>query len=100
MRGGLGAPRWEVNSEFMLTGARSSKLLAAAVYAEDRTDAPVMTFEIRAGRLVAPAGTPPLSPNTRYVLRLTTHDRSKPAEVTFIATMPSGPVPVVVLRLD
>jgi hypothetical protein len=100
MRGGPGAPRWEVNSEFLLTGARASKLLAAAVYAEGRPDAPVMTFEIRAGRLVAPSGMPPLSPNTRYVLRLTTRDRSEPAEVTFIGTMPSGPEPVVVLRLD
>jgi hypothetical protein len=100
MRGGLGAPRWEVNSEFLVTGARAGKLLAAAVYAEDRPDAPVMTFDIRAGRLVAPSGASPLSPNTRYVLRLTTRDEPKPAEVTFIGTMPSGPRPVVVLRLD
>jgi len=100
MRGGLGPPRWAVNSEFVLTGERAGKLRGAAVYAEERPDTPAMTFEVRGGRLVTPAGLPPLMPNTRYILRLITSDQSKPAEITFIGTAPSGPRSVVVLRLD
>jgi len=100
MRGGLGAPRWAVNSEFLLTGVRAGKLRAAAVYVEDHPDAPAATYEIRGGRLVEPPGMPPLLPNTRYVLRLTTSDQPKPSEITFIGTTPSGLRSVVVLRLD
>jgi hypothetical protein len=100
MRSGSEAPRWAVNSEFLLTGSRADTVRAVAVYAEDRPDAPVATFEIRGGRLIEPAGMPPLLPNTRYVLRLMTSDQPKPAEVTFIGTAPSRPQSVVVLRLD
>jgi hypothetical protein len=100
MRGGSEAPRWAVNSEFLLTGSRSDKIRTAMVYAEDRPDTPAATLEIRGGRAVQPPGMPPLLPNTRYVLRLMTSDRPKPTEVTFIASAPSGPRSVVVLRFD
>jgi hypothetical protein len=100
MRGGLGPPRWPVNSVFLLTGAGASNVKMAAVYPEDQPGKPSAMLEVGHGRAAQTPGSAPLLANTRYVLRLSASDGSKPAEITFIGTASSDPQPVVVLRLD
>jgi hypothetical protein len=100
MRGGLGPPRWPVNSLFLLTGSGAGNVKAAAVYPEDQPGKPSVTLEVGHGRAAQPPGIAPLLPNARYILRLSANDGSKPAEITFIGTAWSDPQPVVVLRLD
>jgi hypothetical protein len=100
MRGGLGPPRWPVNSVFLLTGPGASKIQTAAVYPEDQPDAPSATLRVAHGQAVQPPATAPLLPNRRYTLRLSASDGAKPTEVTFVSTASSDPQPVVVLRFD
>jgi hypothetical protein len=100
MRGGLGPPRWPVNSLFLLTGPGANNVRAAAVYLEDKPDTPSATLEVGHGRAVKPPGGAPLLPNLRYILRLSASDGSKPTQITFIGAASSDPQPVVVLRLD
>jgi len=100
MRGGLGPPRWPVNSVFLLTGPGAGKVQAAVVYPEDQPDTPSATLQVAHGRAVQPPATAPLLPNRRYTLRLSASDGAKPTEVTFVGTASSDPQPVVVLRFD
>jgi hypothetical protein len=100
MRGGLGPPRWPVNTQFLLTGPRAGDVRAAAIYPEDHPDTPAATLQMGSGRAAEPQGAPLPSPNVRYVLRLTTDNGSATREITFIGAAPSDAQPVVVLRLD
>jgi hypothetical protein len=100
MRGGLGPPRWPVNTQFLLTGPRAGDVRAAAIYPEDHPDTPAATLAVGNGRAVEPQGAPLPSPNARYLLRLTTNDGRATREITFIGAAPSDAQPVVVLRLD
>ena len=74
---GAGEPRWPVNSEFLLTGAEAEKVQTAAVYAEDHPDNPVVQLDVAGFRAAKPAGSAPLVPNTRYVLRLTSKNQPR-----------------------
>ncbi|HJU15365.1 MAG TPA: hypothetical protein VJ770_02745 [Stellaceae bacterium] len=100
LRGGPGTPHWAVNSLFLLTGPRADTVRTAAIYAEDRPDAPVLTLAVKGGRATAPPGTPPLLPNRRYQLRLTVGGQAKPVVVGFVGVAPSGTASLVVLRVD
>jgi hypothetical protein len=97
MRGGA-LPRWPLDSEIVLAGDASDGVETAAIYAEDRLDAPLVRLDVVGHRLRLPAGAGRLSPNRRYLLRLTTAGRAQPLDLTFIGTAPDGPILLVVLR--
>jgi hypothetical protein len=98
VRGVASVPRWPLNREIVLAGTGADKLKAAAIYAEDRPNAPLVRLDISGHQARFPAGAVSLAPNQRYVLRLTMADRAEPVDISFIGTAPSGPSLLVVLR--
>jgi hypothetical protein len=98
MRGVGTAPRWPLDREIVFAGIGTGQLQAAAIYAEDRPDAPLVQLEITGHQARFPASAAPLPANQRYLLRLTAVDRAQPLDIPFIGTAPDGPSLVVVLR--
>ena len=98
MRGVGGEPRWPLDREILFAGPGSGELRAAAIYAEGRTDAPLLRLDVSGHQARLPANAPPLPGNQRYVMRLTMAGRAQPVEIPFIGTAPDGSSLVVVLR--
>ena len=98
MRGAGGPPRWPLNREIILVGDGSDAIETAAIYAEDRPDAPLVKLELGGHRARYPADAASPQPNQRYVLRLTIKNRPPPIDITFVGTPPEGPDLLVVLR--
>ncbi len=98
MRGVGTAPRWPLDREIVLAGIGTGQLQAAAIYAEDRPDTPLVQLEITGHQARFPASAAPLPVNQRYLLRLTAADRAQPLDIPFIGTAPDGPSLFVVLR--
>jgi hypothetical protein len=98
MRGVGSVPRWPLDREFVLAGTGSADINAAAIYAEDRLDTPLVTLDLSGHQARFPADTAPLAANGRYLLRLTIGNRAQPVDIPFIGTAPDGPSLLVVLR--
>jgi hypothetical protein len=98
MRGAGGVPRWPLDREIVFAGLGADRLSSAAIYAEGQPDTPIIQLDISGQQARFPASATPLAANQRYVLRLTTADRSQPIEIPFIGTAPDGPSLFVVLR--
>ena len=98
MRGVGGEPRWPLDREILFAGPGSGDLRAAAIYAEGRTDAPLVRLDVAGHQARFPANAPPLTANQRYVMRLTMVGRGQPVDIPFIGTAPDGPSLFVVLR--
>ena len=98
MRGVGGEPRWPLDRQILFAGPGSGELRAAAIYAEGRTDAPLLRLDVSGHQARLPANAPPLPANQRYLMRLTLADRAQPLDIPFIGTAPDGSSLLVVLR--
>ena len=98
MRGAGSAPRWPLDREIVLTGFETDRLTAAAIYAEDRLDTPLVQLDVAGHQAKFPTTAAPLPANQRYVLRLTTAGRGQPLDIPFIGTAPDGASLFVILR--
>ena len=98
MRGIGDEPRWPLDREILFAGPGSGELRAAAIYAEGRTDAPLVQLDVSGHQARLPAGAPPLAANQRYVMRLAMAGRAQPVDIPFIGIAPDGPSLFVVLR--
>jgi hypothetical protein len=92
--------RLPVNPEIVFTGNRADKVTAAAVYAEDKSDQPLLRFDLADGRAKLPGATTPLTANKHYVLRVMVSDQSAPIALSFVGATPTGDGSLVVLRVD
>jgi hypothetical protein len=98
MRGVGSEPRWPLDREMLFAGPGSGELRAATIYAEGRTDAPLVRLDVSGHQARFPANSPPLMANQRYVMRLSMAGRAQPLDIPFIGTAPDGPSLLVVLR--
>ena len=98
MRGVGGEPRWPLDREILFAGPGSGELRAAAIYAEGRSDAPLVRLDVSGHQARLPANAPPLPANQRYVMSLSMAGRAQPLDIPFIGTAPDGSSLIVVLR--
>lgn len=98
MRGMGAVQRWPLNREFVIAGAGTDALKAAAIYAEGKFDAPLVKLDVSSHKARYPSDAPSLAADRKYVLRLSLGDRAEPADITFIGTASTGPTLLVVLH--
>jgi hypothetical protein len=98
MRGVAAPPRWPLDKEFVFAGEDSNKLKGAAIYAQDRFDAPLVRLAVEGRRARLPAEAASLAVNDRYVMRLNLADRTDPVDIPFVGAAPNGQSLLVVLR--
>lgn len=92
--------RLTINPEIIFAGSRAGQITEAAVYEEDPPDRLLFRFELLDRRATQPASAPPLTPNRRYVLRLTMSDEPQPIEHPFVIVAPGAGWSLSVLHLD
>jgi len=90
-------PRLSVDPEIIFVGPRADKVADAVLYVKAQPDHPLFHLQFADGGAIKPAGAPLLTANQRYVLRVTTNDRSEPVEQDVVATEKGS---LVVLRLE
>jgi hypothetical protein len=100
VRGIDAPPRWPVKPEIIFVGNRAGAVQAAAIYAEDQPDHPLLNLTIAGHRASCPADAAPLPPNQRYTLRVTMADQPKPVETTFIGAASTPSDSVLIVRID
>jgi hypothetical protein len=98
MRGGGELPRLPLDPEIVVAGTGSNDIKAAAIYAEDKFEAPLVQMQVAGHTLRVPAAGERLAPNGRYVLRLIMAGGATPVDLPFIGTAPDGPELVLLLR--
>ena len=99
VRGISGLPPFPVDPDIVFVGSRASRIVAASILREGEAQ-PVVGFALSGPRATLPQGTPPLTPNGRYVLRVALSDQPNPVELPFIARPASTTGSLVVLRVD
>jgi hypothetical protein len=98
MRGGGELPRLPLDPEIIVAGNGSNDIKAAAIYAEDKFEAPLVQMPVSGHTLLLPAAGERLAPNGRYVLRLMMAGGATPVDLPFIGTAPDGPELVLLLH--
>ncbi len=99
-RGIHAAPRWPVNLDIVLAGPSADKVRAAAIYAEDRPNEPLLRLDLEGRRISEPRDAPSLPPNHHYRLRLVVSDRPEPLDLPFFGRAATGAKSLLVLRID
>lgn len=92
--------RLSVDPELIFAGGRGSQVVEAAIYEKEPADRLVYRLDLAAQRAVPPSAATPLTPNRRYVLKLTTGDESQPTDYDFIAVASGNADALVVLHVD
>jgi len=91
---------WPVNPEIVFTGSRAGQVRAAAIYADNRPDQPLLRLILAGRHASCPPGTAPLLLSALYTLRLTMADQSSPMEIAFVGVASPGPNALVIERVD
>jgi hypothetical protein len=89
-----------VEPEIVFVGSRAPRVVAASILREGGEPQPIVSFAVAGPRATLPKGSPPLTPNSRYVLRVAFSDESSLVDLPFIARAASTTSSLVVLRVD
>jgi len=92
--------RLSVDPELVFAGSRGSEVVGAAIYEQGEADRPIYRLDLAEQRAIRPNAAPPLVPNRRYVLKLTTSDEAEPVDYDFVAVEAGAAEPLVVLHVD
>jgi len=98
MRSAPSLVRWPLNHELVVAGPFSDQIATAAIYEEERSDAPLVKLDVAGHHLRYPQQGDNPAPNGRYILRLGLKGRSEPLDLHFIGTAATGPDLLIVLR--
>jgi hypothetical protein len=91
--------RMTPNAQIVFSGGKSDRVNSALLYAAGRSDQPLIRYDLYLRRAIAPKGAPPVTPGTRYTLRLTVNGEGQPLEVPVVGA-PLGGATFVVVRVN
>ena len=91
-------PRWPLSEEIIVAGNGTDGIRAAAIYAVDDLDTPLLRLDVSTHRLRFIPNGERRAPNGRYVLRLTMAGESKPLDIPFIGAAPTTSDLLIILR--
>jgi hypothetical protein len=92
--------RLAVDPEIIFAGSRAGEVTEAAVYERGEPDRFLYRLELVDHRATLPTVTTPLSPNHRYLLKLTMSDEAQPVDYAFIAVASGAADSLIVLHVD
>jgi hypothetical protein len=89
-----------VDPEIIFAGSRAGEVTEAAVYEKGEPDRFLYRLELVDHRATPPMATTPLTPNHRYLLKLTMSDEAQPVDYAFLAVASGGADSLIVLHVD
>src|SRR5712671_6008059 len=92
--------RLAVDPEIIFAGSRAGEVTEAAVYEKGEPDRFLYRLELVDHRATPPMATTPLTPNHRYLLKLTMSDEAQPVDYAFLAVASGGADSLIVLHVD